>query len=67
MVTQVVLTDSEGNFSFAPPVPGWWGFAALNDADYKLKEGAEDKDVELGGILWLYFHQFQPAVEAQKQ
>ncbi|MDR2302377.1 MAG: DUF4198 domain-containing protein [Deltaproteobacteria bacterium] len=65
MVTQVVITDDEGNFNFAPPVPGWWGFAGLNDADYKLKEGSDDKDVELGAILWLYFHEFQSAVSAK--
>ncbi|MDR1486441.1 MAG: DUF4198 domain-containing protein, partial [Deltaproteobacteria bacterium] len=30
MVTQVVLTDDDGIFSYTPPAPGWWGFAALN-------------------------------------
>jgi cobalt/nickel transport protein len=65
MVTQVVLTDENGNFSYSPPVPGWWGFAALNDADYKLKQDGQDKDVELGGVLWVYFHEFKPAVAAK--
>jgi cobalt/nickel transport protein len=65
LVTQVVLTDENGNFSFSPPVPGWWGFAALNDADYKLQNEGQDKDVELGGILWLYFNEFKPAVAAK--
>ena len=27
---------------------GWWGFAALNDADFKIKNDGQDKDVELG-------------------
>jgi cobalt/nickel transport protein len=66
MVTQVVLTDSEGNFNFAPPVAGWWGFAGLNSADYTLKEGSQDKEVELGAVLWLYFHEFKPAVPVGK-
>jgi cobalt/nickel transport protein len=66
MVTQVVVTDDEGIFSYAAPAVGWWGFAALNDADYKLKEGNDDKDVELGGILWLYFNEFKAAVPANK-
>jgi cobalt/nickel transport protein len=65
MVTQVVLTDENGNFSYSPPVPGWWGFAALNDADYKLQQDGQDKDVELGGVLWVYFHEFRPAVPAK--
>ncbi|MDR1677511.1 MAG: DUF4198 domain-containing protein, partial [Deltaproteobacteria bacterium] len=62
LITQVVLTDDQGNFNFAPPVAGWWGFAGLNDADYQLKEGSEDKAVELGAVLWVYFHEFKPAV-----
>lgn len=64
MVTQVALTDSQGLFSFAAPAEGWWGFAALNDADYKIAFEGKDKDVELGGVLWLYFHKFPPAVPA---
>jgi cobalt/nickel transport protein len=65
MVTQAVLTDGEGNFSFTPTAPGWWGFAALTDAGYKLQQDGQDKDVELGGVLWVYFHEFRPAVAAQ--
>ena len=64
MVTQVVEADEGGVFSFSPPVAGWWGFAALSDADYKLKQDGQDKDVELGAVLRLFFHEFQPAVAA---
>jgi cobalt/nickel transport protein len=64
MVTQVALTDGDGVFSYSPPVDGWWGFAALNDADYKLPFEGKDRDVELGGVLWVYFHKFQPAAAA---
>lgn len=49
MVTQEVLAGPDGVFSFACPWAGWWGFAALTDADYKI----EGKDVELGAVLWL--------------
>lgn len=49
MVTQEVLCDGNGVFTFACPKSGWWGFAALNDADYKIK----GKSVELGAILWI--------------
>jgi len=54
-ITQVVRADANGVFSFTCPLPGWWGFAALNMADYTLKNGrGEDKPVELGGVLWVY-------------
>jgi cobalt/nickel transport protein len=65
LVTQVVQADGQGLFSFSPPAAGWWGFAALSDADYKLQQDGQDKDVELGAVLWLYFHEFQPAVPAK--
>ena len=63
MVTQVVLTGDDGVFSYSPPAAGWWGFAALNTADYKLQQDGQDKDVELGAVLWVYFHEFKPAVK----
>ncbi|SDO58924.1 DUF4198 domain-containing protein [Desulforhopalus singaporensis] len=55
-ITQVVATDDNGIFHFTCPLPGWWGFAALTEAPYTLKDkqGAE-KGVELGGVLWTYF------------
>lgn len=49
MVTQEVLADGNGVFSYSCPFKGWWGFAALNDADYKI----EGKDVELGAVIWV--------------
>lgn len=55
-ITQVVKTDENGNFSFACPLPGWWGFSALSDAEYSLKgKDGEDKKVELGAVIWVYF------------
>ena len=44
-----------GVFSYAVPWEGWWGFAALNDADFKIKKDGQDKDVELGAVLWTEF------------
>lgn len=55
-ITQLVKTDQNGIFSFTCPLPGWWGFAALSEADYTLKNPqGEEKGVELGAILWTYF------------
>jgi cobalt/nickel transport protein len=55
MVTQSVKADGNGVFTYSVPAPGWWGFAALNTADFKLKAGGEDKDVELGAVIWVKF------------
>ena len=36
------------------PRAGWWGFAALNESERKMK-GPDGKDapVELGGLIWV--------------
>jgi cobalt/nickel transport protein len=54
-ITQVVMTDANGVFTYAAPKAGWWGFAALNTAEEKIK----DKDVELGAVLWVKFHDME--------
>ena len=56
MVTQTVKADGNGVFTYAVPQAGWWGFAALNTADYKLKHQGVEKDVELGAVIWVRFH-----------
>lgn len=56
MVTQTIKADKNGVFSYASPKSGWWGFAALNEADFKLKHEGKDKDVELGAVIWVKFH-----------
>jgi len=56
MVTQTIKADQNGVFTYAAPKAGWWGFAALNEADFKLKTKAGDeKGVELGAVLWVHF------------
>lgn len=52
-VTQVVKADANGVFSYAMPKAGWWGFAALSEADWKLKHDDVDKDVEIGAVMWV--------------
>ena len=56
MVTQTIKADGNGVFTCAPPASGWWGFAALNTADYTIQHEGEDKDVEMGAVIWVYFH-----------
>ena len=54
-VTQTVKTDAAGVFSYAAPWAGWWGFAALTGDD-RIKKDGKDADVEIGGVIWVYFH-----------
>lgn len=59
MVTQVVKADSNGVFSYATPKSGWWGFAALNTSNGKMEYQGENKDVELGAVIWVEFKDWQ--------
>jgi len=52
-VTQVIKADQNGVFTYAMPKAGWWGFAALNTADYKMKHDGKEYPVELGAVLWV--------------
>lgn len=56
MITQTIKADSNGLFSYAVPSPGWWGFAALTPADYRLTFKGQKKEVELGAVIWVQFH-----------
>lgn len=51
-ITQVIMTDINGMFSYAMPKAGWWGFAALVEGDLMEHEGNR-VDVELGGLIWV--------------
>lgn len=53
-VTQVVKADEKGVFSYAMPRAGWWGFAALNEADWTLNRDGEEKAVEIGAVYWVF-------------
>lgn len=59
MVTQTIKADGSGVFTYAAPTPGWWGFAALNTADFKIEAEGEEKDVELGAVIWVKFEPWQ--------
>ncbi|MBW2095324.1 MAG: DUF4198 domain-containing protein [Deltaproteobacteria bacterium] len=59
MVTQVVKADGNGVFTYGVPHAGWWGFAALNAASSKMKHNGEEKEVELGAVLWVRFLDWQ--------
>ena len=60
MVTQTIKADQNGVFTYAAPKEGWWGFAALNEADFKLKtRSGEEKGVELGAVIWVHFENWK--------
>lgn len=53
-VTQEIKTDANGTFHYTMPRAGWWGFAALQDADYQLSNpSGQQVPVELGGLIWI--------------
>lgn len=49
MITQEVVADGNGVFTFVCPWKGWWGFAGLN-ADAQPYKGRE---LELGAVIWV--------------
>ncbi len=59
MVTQTIKADANGIFTYAAPKAGWWGFAALNEADFTLKIDGQDKGVELGAVIWVLFEDWK--------
>lgn len=52
-VTQVVKADHNGVFTYAMPKAGWWGFAALSAADYKISHEGKEYPVEIGAVIWV--------------
>jgi cobalt/nickel transport protein len=54
-VTQVIKTDANGVFSYAMPVAGWWGFAALNNGEEKIVSAVDGRSypVEIGALIWV--------------
>lgn len=53
-ITQVILSDINGNFTYAMPRAGWWGFAALVEGETLMESPEGNKvEVELGGLIWV--------------
>ena len=53
-MTQVVKADGNGVFGYAMPRAGWWGFAALNEADRTLPLDGKEKGIEIGAVYWVH-------------
>jgi len=59
MVTQTIRADQNGVFTYAAPKAGWWGFAGLTTSSEKMEYRGEQKDVELGAVIWVRFHDWK--------
>jgi cobalt/nickel transport protein len=53
----VILSNAQGEFSFALPKAGWWGFAALNVGPTKQHAG---KPLSQDAILWVQVTDLPP-------
>jgi cobalt/nickel transport protein len=54
-ITQVIKADANGTFHYAMPFPGWWGFAALLEADDPMTSPEGDEvPVEEGALIWVH-------------
>jgi cobalt/nickel transport protein len=60
LITQTVRADAAGVFTYTAPREGWWGFAALNEAEKGLPFQGTEKPVELGAVLWVHFQPLLP-------
>ncbi|MBI2239754.1 MAG: DUF4198 domain-containing protein [Magnetospirillum gryphiswaldense] len=52
-VTQVIKADAQGQFAYAMPRAGWWGFAALVDGKKSKNPDGKLVPTELGGLIWV--------------
>ena len=51
--TQKVHADANGVFHYAMPRAGWWGFAAILEADWTIKQAGAEKPVSLVTSYWV--------------
>jgi cobalt/nickel transport protein len=56
-ITQVILADQNGVFTYACPKAGWWAFAALSEDRNKLRHSdGREYPVEIGALFWVRVH-----------
>ncbi|EIJ41997.1 ABC-type Co2+ transport system, periplasmic component [Beggiatoa alba B18LD] len=59
-VTQVIKANAQGEFSYAMPRAGWWGFAAIVDSDTPINSpDRKPAVVEQGGVMWIQTRDMQ--------
>ena len=53
-ITQVIKADENGVFTYCMPKAGWWAFAALNEASWRMKDPeGKSKSIEIGAVYWV--------------
>ncbi|WP_299436741.1 DUF4198 domain-containing protein [uncultured Rhodospira sp.] len=53
-VTQVIKADAHGVFAYTMPLAGWWGFAALTEADQTMTApDGQEAPIEAGALMWV--------------
>lgn len=52
-VTQVIKADAQGQFAYAMPRAGWWGFNALVEGKAAKSPQGKPAKAELGGLIWV--------------
>lgn len=53
-ITQVIKANASGEFAYAMPRAGWWGFAALIESDETMTNPQGQRvPVEQGGLIWV--------------
>lgn len=54
---QAIRANANGEFFYAIPKAGWWGFAALDSGGAGLEH--KGKPLELGAVMWVYAFDMQ--------
>lgn len=52
-ITQVVLTNADGEFCYSVPRAGWWGFSALHEIEAASERNGHPVPLEIGAVMWI--------------
>lgn len=64
--SQQLRADSQGVFSFACPLPGWWAFSTSMPSDTLLDPAGKQKPLEIKTTFWVYISEFPKPVPPKK-
>ena len=63
----MILDNKPRRFAYHEDILPWWFFFALNTSGAKIKHNGEDKDVELGAVIWVKFFDMKQGMESSSQ
>ena len=64
--TQQVKADSQGVFTFACPLPGWWAFSTSMAGDPLQDPEGKQKPLEIKTIFWVYMNDCPKTAPSKK-